>query len=247
MRYPSSLALAGLVAAGAAFGTIDTAFAGGVPPDDPPPADRGQAPPPEPPVYANPAAPPSPPSVSSPWYWNLSAGAAFPQNTRLDAGPFTGSVNYGTGFHAFIGGGYRFNPWLAGEMEVGYLHLPVDRVSLGGASASVDGTLHGVAAFANVILRWPEWGAISPYIGGGPGFVHTFSSDFTATSGGTTVSGDIGSRTDFALQAKAGIDVRLSETVSIGPEYRYFWVNTEGDGLGNTNIHAVGATLKFRF
>jgi opacity protein-like surface antigen len=244
-------ALTGLFAA-AAIIPLEAALADGMPNTRPRPRVMQQeevAPPPvSPAAQPRPPAPytPPPPGIS-PWYVNLSAGALFPQNTSLTAGPFTGNISYGTGFHGFVGLGYQFNPWLAGELEVGYLRMPIDSISLGGATATIDGRIHGLGFFANAVLSMPDWQVIRPYIAGGPGFVHRFGSDFTATGGGVTVNGDIGSSTDFAVQAKAGIDLRLSERFSVAPEYRYMWVNTSGNGLGNTNIHAVGASFKIRF
>lgn len=187
-----------------------------------------------------------PPAFYSPWYINLSAGAAFPQNTNISAGPFSGNIEYGTGMHGFVGLGYQFNPWLAGELEVGYLRLPIDRINLNGATASVDGSLHGLAFFANAVASL-DMNLVRPYIAAGPGLVHRFGSDVTVTSGGATATADIGSGTDFAVQAKAGIDLRISDRMSVAPEYRYTWVNTSGDGLGNTKIHSVGASFKIRF
>lgn len=207
----------------------------------PPPQD----PPPPAPVVSQP--PPPPPPAPSPWYALLSAGAAFPSDTSISALGVNGSINYDTGFHVFGGLGYRFTPWIAAELELGYMHLPVDSISLPGATVSVDGTVRGLALFGNLVLTYPEWHWVKPYLGGGPGFVHRFNTDFTATAGGTTVTGDIGSSTDFAAQAKAGIDFRLTENMSIAPEYRFHWINTSGDGVGNTHVHSVGASLKFRF
>ena len=223
-------------------------------PGTPPPPRRRvvrqappQEPPPPPPVTVTQPPPPPPPPAPSPWYFMVSAGAAFPSDTDFSTLGINGSINYSTGFHAFIGGGYRFTPWISAELEVGYLHLPIDSISLPGGTATIDGTSRGFALFGNVVLTYPEWQTIRPYIGGGPGFVHRFSTDFTATSGGTTVTGDLGSSTDFAVQAKAGIDFRLTESVSIAPEYRFHWINTSGNGLSNTHVHSVGASLKFSF
>jgi opacity protein-like surface antigen len=219
-------------------------------PGTPPPRRRvvRHAPPEEPPPPAPVVQPaPPPPPAPSPWYFLLSAGAAFPSDTDFTALGLNGSINYSTGFHAFIGGGYRFTQWIAAELEVGYLHLPIDSISLAGGTATIDGTAKGLALFGNLVLTYPEWQTIKPYIGAGPGFVHRFSTDFTATSGGTTVTGDLGSSTDFAAQAKAGIDFRLSESISIAPEYRFHWINTAGNGLSNTHVHSIGAGLKFNF
>jgi opacity protein-like surface antigen len=222
-------------------------------PGTPPPRRRvvrrapPQEPPPPAPVVSQPPPPPPPAPVFSPWYFLLSAGAAFPSDTNFSALGTSGSINYGTGFHAFAGIGYRFTPWIAAELEAGYLHLPIDGVSLGGATATIDGTARGFALFGNLVLTYPEWQWVKPYIGGGPGFVHRFSTDFTATAGGTTVTGDIGSSTDFAVQAKAGIDFRLSENLSLAPEYRFHWINTSGGGLSNTHVHSIGASLKVSF
>ena len=223
-------------------------------PGTPPPRRRvvrrappPQEPPPPAPAVSQPPPPPPPPPAPSPWYILLSAGAAFPSDTDFSALGINGSINYGTGFHAFAGLGYRFTPWIAAELEAGYLHLPIDSVSLGGAGVAIDGTARGFALFGNLVLTYPEWQWIKPYVAAGPGFVHRFSTDFTATSGGTTVRGDIGSETDFAVQAKAGIDFRLSERLSLAPEYRFHWINTSGNGLSNTQVHSIGASFKFNF
>jgi opacity protein-like surface antigen len=208
------------------------------PPEEPPP------PQPQPVVQPPPRPPPPAPS---PWYFLLSAGAAFPSDTDFNALGINGSIKYSTGFHAFGGVGYRFTPWIAAELELGYIHLPIDSISLPGATISVDGSVRGFALFGNLVLTYPEWQTIKPYIAAGPGFVHRFSTDFTATAGGVTATGDIGSATDFAVQAKAGIDFRLTERLSLAPEYRFHWINTAGDGLRNTHVHSVGASLKINF
>jgi opacity protein-like surface antigen len=110
-------------------------------------------------------------------------------------------------------------------------------------SVGVDGSLKGIAFFANVVLTYPEWTWIKPYVGGGIGLVHFFDSDVTV--GGATVS--TGSDTEFAFQAKAGVAFQITPTISIAPEYRFIWVNTSGNGIGNTHAHAIGASLKFSF
>ena len=60
-------------------------------------------------------------------------------------------------------------------------------------------------------------------------------------------TGDVGNDLDFAIQGKVGVGFRISETAWIGPEYRYHWINSRGNGLGNHQIHSLGGTLKFSF
>ncbi|MGH7005237.1 MAG: porin family protein [Alphaproteobacteria bacterium] len=180
---------------------------------------------------------------ASPWYVSIAGAAAFPNNTNFTVGPFAGNIDYDTGFHGFVGLGYRVTPWISAELEVGYLYLPVDRISAGAASASVDGNLRGLAAFGNAVLTYPNLPYMTPYIAGGAGMVHRFETDVTVAG----VSGTLDSGTDFAAQAKAGIDFRLTQSMSIAPEYRYMFINTSGDGLSNTHIHSIGASFKIRF
>jgi opacity protein-like surface antigen len=219
-------------------------------PGTPPPRRRvvRQEPPPEPPPQPQPVyQPPPPPPPPSPWYFLLSAGAAFPRDTDFSVAGVAGSINYSTGFHVFGGVGYQFTPWIAVELEAGYLHLPIDGAQVGGVAVNIDGSVRAVAGFASLKLTYPEWHYMRPYIAAGPGVVHRFSTDFTATVGGATVTGDIGSETDFAAQGKAGIALRLTETIWLAPEYRFIWINTKGNGLNNTHVHSVGASLKITF
>jgi opacity protein-like surface antigen len=201
------------------------------------------APPPQaPPAVQQPPAPPPPPP--SPWYFVVSAGALLTQDTSFNVLGITGRIDYGTGFHVLAGPGYRFNPWLAAELELGYIYVPVDSVTVNGlGTASADGRFHGFALFGNLVLTYPEWQWVKPYAGAGVGFVHLFDSDVTVA--GVTVN--TGSETEFAFQVKAGIDFRIAENVSLAPEYRFMWINTAGNGLGNTHSHAIGASLKFSF
>jgi opacity protein-like surface antigen len=205
--------------------------------EEPPP------PPPQPqPVFQ----PPPPPPPPSPWYGIAFLGANFPNDVNWSVGPLTGNIQYDAGITAFIGAGYRFTPWISAELEVGYLYMPIKHAPLNGSGAVID-TTHALALFVSAVLTYPEWQYIRPYIGGGAGFAYRFGTDFTTTNAGTTISGDIGNELDFAAQGKAGIAFRLSETLWIGPEYRYHFINSKGGGLGNHHIHSVGATLKFSF
>ncbi len=205
---------------------------------DQPPQVLAQAPGTQP-MYA------TPPSMlpMSPWYITLSGAAAFPENTRFDVFGASGKIEYGTGLTAFLALGYRFNPWLSAEIEAGYLRLPFDKISVGSASVDVDGRLHALAGFGNIVLTVPDWGTVTPYVAAGAGVVHRFSSDVSV--GGINAS--LGSETDFAAQGKVGVSFRLSQHISLAPEYRYLWINTSGDGLRNTHVHTIGAQLKFNY
>ena len=178
---------------------------------------------------------------ASPWYVSMSSAASFANDTNFNSG---GSLSYDPGFIGFLGVGYRITPWIAAELEAGYLWLPFDRVSVSGiGSAQVNGSFNGFVGFGNVVLTYPNLNYMAPYIGAVVGLVHRFDSAVTIAG----VSTSTGSGTDFAAQAKVGIDFRLTGSMSIAPEYRFMWVNSSGNGLSNTNVHSVGASLKFRF
>jgi opacity protein-like surface antigen len=220
-------------------------------PGTPPPRRRvvrQQPPPQEPPPPPPPMVvqPPPPPPPLSPWYATAFLGANWASNVNWNVGARSGNIQYDTGISAFVGAGYRFTPWLSAELEVGYLYLPIKHAPLNGSGAVID-TTHGLALFASGVLTYPEFQYMRPYIGGGAGFVYRLSTDFTTTNAGAVQTGDVGSELDFAVQGKAGISFRINENVWIGPEYRYHWINSRGNGIGNHHVHSVGGTLKINF
>lgn len=206
------------------------------PPEEPPPPQPVVQPPP----------PPPPPPPPSPWYITAFGGANWANDVKWNVGPLSGNIQHDTGASAFLGAGYRFTPWLSAELEVGYLYLPIEHAPLNGSGAVIDAT-RAFALFVSGVLTYPEIQYMRPYIGAGAGFAYRFSTDFTTTNAGTVRTGDIGNELDFAVQGKAGISFRLTESVWIGPEYRYHWINSSGNGIGNHHIHSVGGTLKISF
>jgi opacity protein-like surface antigen len=234
--------------------TVQLADEPGPPPRRPVPrraAPPPQEPPPQPPPVVTQEPPRLPPPALMRWYMVLSAGALIPKTTDFQAGGFVGQIDWGVGFSVFAGIGYRLTEYFAVELEGAYLYIPVDGVNISATSASVDGTSHHVGLFGNIVYRhWPYWYlfnniAIAPYIGGGVGFVHRFDTSFSATVNGTTVTGDFG-RTHLAAQAKVGVDFRVTENISVAPEYRFLWVVAR-KSVGHSYIHSVGASLKFHF
>jgi opacity protein-like surface antigen len=125
-----------------------------------------------------------------------------------------------------------------------------------------EGDLAGVLIFANAVLTWPVADWIAPYVGAGVGgFFSTDDSDFIVSRAARagrrdnpghaprvfTRDGDDGDFS-FAFQVKAGVDFRLWPGITIGPEYRFTWIDRDSGGSDDSiHIHAVGATVKFNF
>ncbi len=209
------------------------------------PAPVPPPPPPPPPVVA--PVPPPPPAIS-PWYFMVSGGAVIWNDPDFSSGSFTGQLNTGTGGYVLAGVGYRFLPWLAAELELGWIQIPISGGTINSTAISLDdATINGFALFGNLVVSIPlGWSGVTPYLGGGIGFVAAGDNSFTATVGGTSVSGTAGGGTNFAMQAKVGVDIRLAPWISIAPEYRFIWVDG-GSGSSNTYGNAFGASLKFTF
>ncbi len=125
----------------------------------------------------------------------------------LDAVP-AGSLGGGSGWSVGAGLGYRFLPWLRGEVSLDYLDL-------GGA----DTALGPVSSSATVALASLYWDMITiagftPYVGGGVGFAID-----TVDGPGTVMSGR--NAWNFAWAAGGGVSYALSSALSVDLSYRY--------------------------
>jgi opacity protein-like surface antigen len=163
-----------------------------------------------------------PPPARSPWYVTVAGGALLAPNTGFETSAaglgVAADVNWGTGFGALAGVGYRVLDWLRVEGEVGYVRIPVDSASarlsngLQFPSTAVDATLKGFAFFANGIADWRMGGPFVPYAGVGLGLVNYISSSISVPGVAVAIP-DSHSATNFAFQVKSGLDVALSPSL----------------------------------
>jgi opacity protein-like surface antigen len=162
---------------------------------------------------------------------------------------------------AFVG--YNVSDRLAAEFELGWSLY--DPYSLSGSfvgpggrfvGLALDGDFNTVLGLATVIYRpLGDKGRFVPYIGAGAGFANI---DWSATNrpGSTLLLSVTGSALDFAADASAGLDYKLTDRLALGGRYRYLWINSGGGSLsgggvtlvhGDVHAHLLTATASYRF
>jgi opacity protein-like surface antigen len=191
-------------------------------------------------------------------YFGVSAGVVIPDSLDVTAANISGHYDFKTGPAATLFGGYHFNDYLAGEVQLGYTSLGLDDLSIGGstATAKVDGSLDSFFVFSNAIVTPMGRGRFSPYVGAGVGVAGSRLKINSLSFGNNTVDiGSSGSETDLAANALAGFDFALTNSLSLGARYQFLWIRTSGsanadgaDGTtGDVTGHLLTATLAYHF
>lgn len=114
----------------------------------------------------------------------------------------------------FIEGGLGCSVWHNFRVDgvLGYR----DGADMSEAFNGLDGDVSTFYGFLNVYYDIFTWGRLTPYIGGGIGFAHHSINNISLP---TNVSE--GDDTDFAWNAQAGVELAVTETVSLDVGYRY--------------------------
>jgi opacity protein-like surface antigen len=218
-----------LVAAGAVSLLSSVAFAG----------DMTIMPPPQ--MYA-------PPPVEDFGGWYLRGDIGFSNqrvkrlNNALDAANTSSSQRLGfdTAGIFGLGVGYRFNPWLRGDVTGEYRGNSnfngLDLVTFpGGFGAhTYHATTSGWLALANAYVDLGTWWGVTPFVGAGAGAARVSIANFTDL--GNTSAGvppglgfaDNLSKWNFAWALHAGLAYKVSSNFTVELAYRYLDM---GDGL----------------
>lgn len=139
----------------------------------------------------------------------------------------TGSSGHASGWSIGGGLGYRFTPWLRGEVSLDYLDL-----------GGVDTLLGRFEADATVALASLYWDIITiagftPYVGGGVGFA---IDEITPPA----LFDRFGSDWHFAWSLGAGVSYALSGAWSIDLGYRYVSLGAPDLPIGLPAVASVG-------
>lgn len=151
-------------------------------------------------------------------------------------------IDFGIGISGNVAVGYRL-PWnFRVEVEGGYTHSSVDKLTVAGvsipnSSGNVDIWTGAVNAFYDI----PTGTNFIPYLGGGLGAANERVSSVTIA--GTNFGGS-SSSTHLLWQAEAGIGYQLSPKFIIRPAYRFQQIQ---DGNPNTQIHVFKVGLQYTF
>lgn len=170
-------------------------------------------------------------SAANGWYLRADAGyvAGYVDGTlhNLISGGAVGNSSRSSGWSVGAGLGYRFTPWLRGEVSLDYLDL-------GGA----DTVLGRFDANATVALASVYWDVISiagftPYLSGGVGFAIDRISP-------PALMPAIDDQWKLAWSLGAGVSYAFSEAWSVDLGYRYVNVGAPDLSIPGVTIDALG-------
>lgn len=142
---------------------------------------------------------------------NLSESGALGAGNGLRA-----EFGSGSGFGADFG--WRYGNGWAAEVEWNYRSHALDSLKQGGSTLSRDGDFASNILFVNGLRRFPGNGALTPYLGGGIGWVQEIDFDITPSAGGTSRSY---SGNKFAFQLIAGIEYALTPNWRLTADARW--------------------------
>jgi opacity protein-like surface antigen len=197
-------------------------------------------------------------------YGGISAGAVIPESTSFNASTSSGGITttgsgafeFKNGYSVSGFGGYKINPYMRGEVELGYTAFDYDKVTgtftatNGSSSATVSGSaalegeVQSVIGLARAVAAPLGSGKVTPLLGVGVGFAAT---DEEITKIGSTAVNATKSHTDMALEGMAGVEMEFGRNFDLGARYRYMWINSGGNGIDNFAAHNFLGTAAYKF
>jgi outer membrane autotransporter protein len=184
-----------------------------------------------------------PGTASAQFYVSGSAGYLQERDADVTAGGTTGTFSFDPGPAFDIAAGYKLPFGLRIEGELGYARSSFDKLTVGGASASVSGDIDIFTATANAFYDINTGTAFTPYLGGGIGVGHQ-SADNVTVAGIPVGNAD---STDFMWMVEAGVSYALSKNLSIVPAYRYMQIQDGGSGSDDSAFHLFKIGLRYTF
>ncbi|MEN6317283.1 MAG: outer membrane beta-barrel protein [Syntrophaceae bacterium] len=179
-------------------------------------------------------------SAQSNWYVGVFGGYAFSSDASLSFYDYDYYYNYNYKYDVDVqeawvfGVKFGYTPpvlkYFSFEFEYSYLNPDVDRTVFpraGTKYATVEGDIKLNNFMFNAIAKYPT-GKIHPYVGAGVGFSHMDVSLSTTSSAGS--SGSISNDdTVFAWQVLLGVEIDLTNNLSMDIGYRYFSAENGSD------------------
>lgn len=185
-----------------------------------------------------------------PWYVHMDVGGTLMQDLTIkNAGGAKNGVD--PGFRTTISVGANFTPFLSAEVEGGALGNALDTSGDQPISAiATRAELYQFPILANLILKAPLRGGVTPYIGGGAGGV--------ASTLYLHAPGFWSQDTDFtyAFQAMAGVRFALNRNMDFGVGYKFLGTGEHsffGDDsvlsvrTGHAYTHSILASFTWTF
>jgi opacity protein-like surface antigen len=164
-------------------------------------------------------------------YVSVFVGASISNDTSVSSydyyynAPFSDNVSFDPGVYSGFTGGYDFG-YLRMEGELSYRYNEIKSVSeqfSGLTMHNVSGNVGAFATMLNMFIDIHNTSPITPYLGGGIGFVNLELSD--TTGNGLLLYGS-GNATVMAYQVGGGVNIALNRRLSLDLGYRYFMTDT---------------------
>jgi len=198
------------------------------------------------------------------FYAGATAGMVVPEDVGFSANSSrggtttsgSGKFQFDNGYSVSGLGGYKINPYVAGEVEMAYASFDYSKVTgnftatSGGTSttvsgsANLQGSVDSVIGLGRAVVTPLGNTQIRPLLGAGLGFASTSEK---ITKIGTTAVNSSTDHTDLALEGMAGLEADVSSHISLGARYRYLWVNSGENGLENFTAHNMMGTATYHF
>ena len=162
-------------------------------------------------------------------YLKLDGGAAFSPGLNLDINGMPGHLSLDTGYRVDGTVGYWLSPWLAAELEGGFLRNPIETISLENMVGHPEGSsyLRQVPLLFNLVARYENRTAFTPYVGVGAGGV---ISDFRLSDNGDQ-------ETVVALQAKVGLIYKLEPQAWVDFTYQVLGTDNQNYRIAGVDFH----------
>ena len=153
-----------------------------------------------------------------------------------------------------VSGGYHCNDYFGVELETGFMFNEIKSVT---GAGRIDGALGHVPLLANAVLRYdkPDCKWVH-YIGAGlGGDGSAISLDHVRAPNGRVVDGE-DSTVVFAWQAFAGVRYKLTDRISIGAGYKFFYADDASWDVhraagnisaGAARVHSFLVDFNFKF
>lgn len=179
-------------------------------------------------------------------YLKVDGGMNMTSDTDLSIAGNSGSLSLDMGYRVDAAVGYEFNRWVALEVEGGYAHNSVDKLTLGPLvnSLSSESSLTQIPLLVNVVLRYENQTDFVPYIGAGAGGVLT----------SLKISDEKDNDIVFAWQGKAGVIYKIDEQAWIDVSYKLLGTEGQDYRLGTVPLqtkrmynHFIGLSVIWKF
>ena len=175
----------------------------------------------------------------------------------------SGTSEYDQGYSISGTIGYILNKLTRIEFELGFAEMDHDKatgaitftsggttLATVGGSVNVIGEVKALTGTTNLLFTpfGSKFGGVTPFIGGGIGFVDWEVNIDSISAGGTTlVINGQETDTDFLSAIIAGLEYDHSDNIVLAIEYRHAWADTGKGGVDDAEADNMVGSFRYRF